>query len=73
MTIEIRNLMEERRKHETKDPNKCKEVQRKNRQEKERWLSDKCKQIEALDNSYDSFNMYKKIKDVTDMKEKSLQ
>ncbi|CAG9841161.1 unnamed protein product [Diabrotica balteata] len=69
MTVEILELMEERRKHKAKDLDKYKEIKRnirkKIREAKERWLSDRCKEIEDLDKKYDSFNLHKKIKKMT--------
>lgn len=69
MTDEILELMEKRRQYKTKEASKYKEVQkairRKIREAKEKWLSEKCIEIEELDKKYDSFNLHRKIKEMT--------
>ena len=51
------------------DAEKYKEMnaitRRKIREAKERWLSEKCEEIEDLQKKYDSFNVHKKVKEFT--------
>lgn len=72
MTASILNLMKERRRHKTKSLNKFKQVLRnirkKIREKEKRQLYDKCKEIGGLDKRYGSFNMNKRIQEMTDTK-----
>lgn len=68
MTQEILHLMEERRKNKN---NKSvymslkKQIRKKCREEKEKWVNQKCAEIENLEQKHDNFNLYKKIKEFT--------
>jgi len=67
MTDNILELMEERRQHRNRNSEKYKEqhkrVLRAIKEAKERWLQDKCSEIEILQAKHDSFNLHKKIKE----------
>lgn len=68
MTQEIINLMDERRKHKTnptvyKQINKI--IRKKCREAKENWMAAKCQEIEQLQVKYDTFNVHKKVKEMT--------
>lgn len=69
MTDEILEMMDERRKLKNADPEAYRQIhgviKRKIREAKERWMSERCQEIEELDRKHDSFNMYKKVKEVT--------
>lgn len=69
MTDSILELMEERRQHRNRDSGKYKELHRRVlraiREAKERWLQEKCIEIEILQQKHDNFNLYKKIKEAT--------
>lgn len=69
MTDGILDLMEERRKVKDKDPGRYRDIQRQIRREirqaKETWAQEKCLEIEDLERRHDSFNMHRKIKEVT--------
>lgn len=66
---DIRDFGTHGRKEERKNPAKYKELNRnirnKCREAKEFWLSEKCKEIEALQEKYDTFNVHKKVKGMT--------
>lgn len=68
MTDEILNLMEERRQYKNRDPllykMKHKEIRKKIREAQKIDLENKCLEIEALEQKHDSFNMYKKVKEL---------
>lgn len=75
MTTEILNLMEERRKYKNaplqyKELNKI--IRRKCRNAKEEWMSEKCREIELLQEKHDSFNIHKKVKEMTNKRKKQL-
>ncbi|KAL1447433.1 hypothetical protein WDU94_013960 [Cyamophila willieti] len=69
MTEDILEMMEERRKF--KLTNKIeykrmkKEIRKRCREEKENWLSEKCKDMETLMMKHDSFNLHKNVKEFT--------
>ena len=69
MTVEILEMMDERRKVKNADPEAYRQIHRtikqRIREAKEKWMSERCQEIEELDRKHDSFNMYKKIKEVT--------
>lgn len=69
MTDEILKLMEKRRTVKAKDPEAYwqihKDIKRKIREAKERWLSEKCREIEKLNQKHDTFNVHKKVKEAT--------
>lgn len=69
MTEEILDLMEERRKYKNVNDQKYKqvntEIRREIRKAKENFNKEKCLEIEMLDMLHDSFNMHKKIKEMT--------
>ncbi|XP_030746820.1 uncharacterized protein LOC115875493 [Sitophilus oryzae] len=69
MTDNILRLMEERRQHRNKDNQKYKEthsqVLKAIKEAKERWLQERCIEIEMLQAKHDSFNLHKKIKAAT--------
>ena len=68
MTQEILDLMEDRRKLKSvndqgyRETNKV--IRRKIREAKEKWLSEKCEEIEDLERKHDSFNVHKKVKEL---------
>lgn len=68
MTDEILELMEERRRH--KNVNKTQyqqlhnQIRRKIRKAKETFFTEKCEEIEDLQNKYDNFNLHKKVKEL---------
>lgn len=68
MTNEILQMMEERRlvkrnPEEYKNINKI--IKKKIREAKEKEAKEKCDEIEALQSRYDSFNVYRKINEIT--------
>ncbi|KAL1446089.1 hypothetical protein WDU94_009850 [Cyamophila willieti] len=69
MSEEILDLMEERRKYKNINGQKYKEINGKIKKEirraKEKFNHEKCLEIEMLDRIHDSFNMHKKIKEMT--------
>lgn len=69
MNNEILQLMEDRRKVKNINIEKYKQIQRtirrKIREAKEKWMTDRCAEIEELDKKYDTFNLHKRIKEVT--------
>lgn len=69
ITEEIIDMMDERRKYKNKNGVKYRQIHNiirtKIREAKERWLSDKCREIEQCEKKYDSYNMHKKIKELT--------
>jgi hypothetical protein len=68
MTDEILDLMEERRKHKQNNSkyNRLKIlIRRKIREAKEKKATERCAEIEIFQNRYDSFNVHRKIKEVT--------
>lgn len=69
MTAEILELMAERRIQKLnllpyKELNR--KIQRKCREAKKQWMSGKCKEIKILQEKHDAFNVYKKVKKMTD-------
>ena len=73
MNDETLDLMEERRKVKNdlvkyKEMNK--KVQRSCRKAKEAWWEEKCAEIEELQEKHDSFNLHKKVKEVTGKRRK---
>lgn len=69
MTLEILQLMEKRRSFKHIDNAQYKKTQRiikqKIRQAKENSLQEKCAEIEILQGKYDSFNVHRKVKEIT--------
>lgn len=69
MTEEILTLMDERRRCKNRDNIKYREIQttikQKIRLAKEKWMAERCTEIEELEKKYDSFNLHKKVKEVT--------
>lgn len=73
MTPEILDLMEKRRRlkrDETKYKEINKVIRKKCREAKEEWMAEKCNEIEALQEKYDTFNVHKKVKEITDQTRK---
>uniref|UniRef100_A0A8D8L8K4 Craniofacial development protein 2 n=1 Tax=Cacopsylla melanoneura TaxID=428564 RepID=A0A8D8L8K4_9HEMI len=76
ITDEILNLMEVRRPFKNtnhqryKDVNK--EIKRKIRDAKQNWLEEQCKEMEDLEKKHDSFNLYKKIKELAGLSKKNI-
>ncbi|XP_050514333.1 craniofacial development protein 2-like [Diabrotica virgifera virgifera] len=67
MTDEILELMEQRRKlkdNKTKYKEKQKLIKQKIKVAKEKWMEDKCKELEKLNEKDDTFNMFKKVREV---------
>ncbi|XP_071574655.1 uncharacterized protein [Temnothorax nylanderi] len=73
MTTEILELMTER-KVQKPNPLLYKEINRKIRRKcreaKEQWMSEKCKEIEVLQEKHDAFNVHKKVKEMTNRAQK---
>uniref|UniRef100_A0A8D8SXR8 Craniofacial development protein 2 n=1 Tax=Cacopsylla melanoneura TaxID=428564 RepID=A0A8D8SXR8_9HEMI len=69
MTTEILELMEERRIKKQHDKSGYKiintEIRRKIREAKELELKEKCAEIEMAQRRYDSFNVHKKVREIT--------
>uniref|UniRef100_A0A8D8SK11 Craniofacial development protein 2 n=1 Tax=Cacopsylla melanoneura TaxID=428564 RepID=A0A8D8SK11_9HEMI len=69
ITDEILDLMDERRRWKNIDVQKYKttnkEIKKKIKEAKEKRWSEECLEIERYDRMYDSFNMHKKIKEMT--------
>lgn len=65
MTDEILHMMEQRRLMKDTPAYSAihKQIQRKIKDAKEKKLQEDCQEIEALQEKYDSFNMYKKVKE----------
>lgn len=62
MTLEILELMNERRTHKANRAVYAelnRRIQRKCREAKEQWMSEKCSEIERLQERHDTFNLYK--------------
>lgn len=77
ITNEILDLMDERRRLKNIDAQKYrtihKEIQKKIKEAKEKQLLEECLEIERYDKMYDdSFNMHKKIKEITGTNKKKL-
>lgn len=64
MTNTILELMEERRQHRNKNNDKYKELHRRIlhaiKEAKERWMQEKCDEMEILQAKHDTFNLHKK-------------
>ncbi|KAI5746142.1 hypothetical protein M8J77_000312 [Diaphorina citri] len=69
MTEELLDLMDERRRWKNIDNQKYrtihKEIKKKIKEAKEKKLLEECLEIERYERMYDSFNLHKKIKEVT--------
>ncbi|KAK9888966.1 hypothetical protein WA026_004250 [Henosepilachna vigintioctopunctata] len=69
MTDSILELMEERRQHKNRENVRYRELHRKViraiKEANERWLQEKCVEIEILQKKYDNFNLYEKLKEAT--------
>ncbi|CAG9840259.1 unnamed protein product [Diabrotica balteata] len=67
MTEEILNIMDERRKYRGKNETTYKQIHKniriKIQQAKETWLSERCQEIEELEQRHDTFNLHKKVKE----------
>lgn len=74
MTDEILNLMDQRRRYKNQDEirynNLNKEIRRKIRDAKSLWIEGKCNEIEELERKHDSFNLHKKVKEMTNLNRK---
>lgn len=74
MTLEILGLMDTRRKHKNNDISKYKEIhtpiRKEIREAKEKYMTDRCNKIEALQPNYDTFNLHKKVKELTGLGKK---
>lgn len=70
MTDEILQLMKE--KQDCKSPNRKKSIHQSIRSKiriaKERWMLEKCQELEELQQKHDTFNLHKKIKDIAGWK-----
>nr|XP_034830054.1 craniofacial development protein 2-like [Maniola hyperantus] len=67
ITDEILSLMDERRenkRNKEKYDQLQREIRKKIREAKEKWLGDLCSEMEGFDKKHDSFNMHKKIKEI---------
>lgn len=69
MTDEIMNLMEERRRVKSNNTQEYwaihRNIRKKIREAKAKWMTEKCSEIEDLNKKHDLFNTHKKIKEVT--------
>lgn len=68
MTQEILDLMSERRRNKTRPSqykNINKIIRKKCREAKEKLMSEKCQEIELLQEKYDTFNIHKNVKEMT--------
>ncbi|XP_030761955.1 craniofacial development protein 2-like [Sitophilus oryzae] len=69
MTDEILQLMDQRREHKSRDTiayKRCnKEINKAIITAKEKWISEKCVELEDLQKKHDSFTLHKKIKELT--------
>ena len=64
MTDEILELMSERRKFKRNEPEhkkRHKEIQKRCRKEKEKWLNDKCEEVDYLRKKHQDRDMHKKL------------
>lgn len=69
MTSEICGLMAERRINKLNPPayeELDRAIRRKCREAKEKWMSEKCKEIESYQDKHDTFNVHRKVKEMTD-------
>lgn len=71
MTMEILQLMNERRSHRNRNNREygnihC-TIRRKIREAKEEWAKDACKEIEELQERHDYYNIHKKVREVAGM------
>jgi len=77
MTDEIMQLMDTRRSYKNKDPDKQRHIHRtirgKINEAKEKWLGERCKEIEELEKKYYYHNMYKQINNMTTQRNKASQ
>lgn len=69
MTNEILQMMEQRRTHKNRNPDKYREINREIKRKigiaKQIWMEEKCKEIEQLQRKNDHFAIYKKVREVT--------
>lgn len=69
MTKEILDLMEKRRSFKGTDPQRYRDTHRlirnKNKEAKELWMTERCREVEELHQKHDLFNLHKKVKEVT--------
>ena len=61
--------MEEKRKHKNTNKEKYRQLKRQKqhdiRRAKEEWMEENCREMEELNNKHDTFNMHKKLKELT--------
>ncbi|XP_030754530.1 uncharacterized protein LOC115881253 [Sitophilus oryzae] len=69
MNDDILHLMEERRSFKNQDQQKYqlinKEIRKKIRAAKEAWFVNQCKEVEELQKRHDTFNLHKRVKELT--------
>lgn len=69
MTQEIIDLIEEKRNYKNTDPQKYKQskrqIEHRIRKAKETWMEENCREVEQLSSKQDSFNLHKKLKELT--------
>lgn len=69
MTQEIINLIKEKRSYKNTDPQKYKQSKRQiehhTRKAKEIWMEENCREMEQMNSKQDSFNLHKKLKELT--------
>lgn len=74
MNDDILHLMEERRTFKNQDRQKYKlidkEIRKKIRDAKEAWFVNQCKEVEELQKRHDTFNIHKRVKELTAMNTK---
>lgn len=77
MTDDILLLMNERQTYKNINENKYNEIDvrinREIRAAREQWLTNKCKEIERLQQIHDSFNLHKRVKEFTNINNKRIQ
>jgi len=67
ITDDILELIEQRRrlKYNTMEyRTKQREIKNKIRDAKEKWMTERCREMEELERKHDMFNMYKKVRKV---------
>lgn len=69
MTQEIINLIKDKRSYKNTDPQKYKQSKRQiehhTRKAKEIWMEENCREMEQMNSKQDSFNLHKKLKELT--------
>ncbi|KAI5707314.1 hypothetical protein M8J77_000030 [Diaphorina citri] len=76
MNDEILELMDMRRSVKNRNNDRYKqihkEIKKKSREAKQKWLEEECKEMEDLQRKHDSFNLYKKIKELAGLSKRNM-